>query len=244
MNAKIDRENIRTIEELIIDILYENRELNFTYDGLKIEVEKKYKKLHNANLDISDFRNVLKKICNENFIGSRKAVFPIPRDVPPDVWTGEQEEIEIFYLREKGIARVLENELREKNIRLSNHEKMLTEIVGRVEEQARDVENTKKEFFYLKKYMDNKFNEVKKIRNEFEQVRKEFYTKILEIFGIFVAIFSFIIVGFAQVPSLVKAENDWLKNLSNASAIFLPLTFVLILLLICIEIINRSMIKK
>ncbi len=92
--------------------------------------------------------------------------------------------------------------------------------------------------------MLTKFNEVKKIRNEFEQVRKDFYTKILEIFGIFVAIFSFIIVGFTQIPPVVNATNTWEENFLNASAIFIPLLIVLIILIMGIGIIHWLATRK
>ena len=217
------------IEDLILEILYENRDLNFTHDGL---ITKARKKIRDEDFEDDDFTNAIMKLLKEKFIGSRESVIPLPRGVSSEDWTGEQEIIEFYYLAEKGSVRFIDNNLKKKGIKLSEQEEFIKNLAGKVDSQSRDVEITKKEISNIKKVIDGKFSEVKKIRNEVDGIRKEFYGRILLIFSIFVSVFAFIIVGFEQITTLVNPGNDWITNFSNVSVVFFPLLIVLLILMI------------
>ena len=74
-----------------------------------------------------------------------------------------------------------------------------------------------------------------------DKPRKDFYTNIfqiktfIQILGIFVAIFSFIVVGSTQIPHIVSSENTWYDNLLNVSAVLIPLTVVLLILIFSLQ---------
>lgn len=64
-----------------------------------------------------------------------------------------------------------------------------------------------------------------------------FYSKIIEIVGIFIAIFSFII---ASIHISFKAEGTFFEIIVKSSAIFIPLTISIGLLLIMIKLVIRK----
>ncbi len=55
-----------------------------------------------------------------------------------------------------------------------------------------------------------------------------FYGKMIEIFGIFVAIFSFVLIG---GKTALTCNGAWLERTSCSTSIFLPIALVLVLLL-------------
>lgn len=70
-------------------------------------------------------------------------------------------------------------------------------------------------------------------KNEaFENKLENFYSKQIELFGIFIAIFSFIIAGI-QISS--KAEGTFIDKLSTSTAIFLPITICIVVLFVLIK---------
>ncbi len=105
----------------------------------------------------------------------------------------------------------------------------LSELAGKTERSITSALN----------YITETKNEVKDIKNDFQKLQSDFYGRLIQIFSIFVAIFSFILVGFTQIPILVGIERDFWANLSNVSAVFFPLTGVLIILLIATSIVIK-----
>lgn len=71
----------------------------------------------------------------------------------------------------------------------------------------------------------------------FKNKLENFYSKQIELFGIFIAIFSFIIAGI-QISS--KVEGTFIDKLSTSIAIFLPITFCIVVFFALI----KSIIKK
>lgn len=76
---------------------------------------------------------------------------------------------------------------------------------------------------------------IKKIHNLDKRI-DNFYSKIIEIVGVFIAIFSFIIAG---IQISFKAEGTFEEILLKSSAIFLPILVSIIILLVCIRFITK-----
>ena len=78
----------------------------------------------------------------------------------------------------------------------------------------------------------NKLENFDKKNEAFENKLENFYSKQIELFGIFIAIFSFIIAGI-QISS--KAEGTFIEKLSTSTAIFLPITICIVILFALIK---------
>jgi hypothetical protein len=74
--------------------------------------------------------------------------------------------------------------------------------------------------------------EVNKKHNELKERLEGFYGKLIEIFGLFIAIFSFIIAG---IQTAAKVEGGFLEKLGSSAAVFVPVTFCIIALLLTIR---------
>jgi hypothetical protein len=90
----------------------------------------------------------------------------------------------------------------------------------------------------------NKFNkeivtskvEMVETLNKVQQLNKrldDFYGKIIEIVGIFIAVFSFIIAGI-QISFKIEGAT-FIDKLINSCAIFIPIMFCIIILLLMIK---------
>jgi hypothetical protein len=77
-----------------------------------------------------------------------------------------------------------------------------------------------------------KIDAFNKKHSEFEAKLDNFYSKQIELFGIFIAIFSFIIAGI-QITS--KSNGTFLENLSTNTAVFIPITFAIAILFYLIK---------
>ncbi|WP_425077925.1 hypothetical protein [Psychroserpens sp. S379A] len=91
---------------------------------------------------------------------------------------------------------------------------------------------------------EDKINELlKKIKNfnkknsAFEKRLENFYSKQIELFGLFIAIFSFIIAG---IQIAANVEGTFIEKLATSAAIFIPLTLCIVVLFVLI----RNIIKK
>ena len=72
--------------------------------------------------------------------------------------------------------------------------------------------------------------------DDFNKRINNFYGKLIEIFGIFVAIFSFIILA---IQSSLTCSGDWKSRLACSSSIFIPVTIVLIILILLTHYLKR-----
>ena len=84
--------------------------------------------------------------------------------------------------------------------------------------------------------LNNMVNATKEVYDSLENTKTDFnkridnfYGKLIEIFGIFVAIFSFIIVG---AQSTLNCCGGFWDRLSCSAAIFIPITITLVILVI------------
>lgn len=83
----------------------------------------------------------------------------------------------------------------------------------------------------------NKFSEeIENTRDNFDKKIDNFYGKLIEIFGVFIALFSFIILG---INASFKCEGDFIDKLVCSSAIFLPITLVMIILVLIVHYLKR-----
>jgi len=235
---------LKAIEEKVIEILYAYKDNGLDSVELKkiitSEITKKFKTLNEKSFEVT-----LILLLHHRYIEREKITFP-GREYKREgeMIIEEPFDILIYRIAPKGMAIIFEKEMMMKGEKLTNQEKSIFDLSKRITEQADDVLQTKQminKTFNEIKDIDEK---IKNIKEEFYDVRENFYTKEIEIFGIFVAIFSFIIIGFTQIPSVVKAENSWIVNLSNASAIFIPLTIVLVILIVMIGIVNWLTTRK
>jgi hypothetical protein len=64
-----------------------------------------------------------------------------------------------------------------------------------------------------------------------------FYTKLIEIFGLFVAVFSFIIAG---IQVAAKQAGSFWQQLAISGAVFIPLTLCIIVLLLMVRWVIRK----
>jgi hypothetical protein len=64
-----------------------------------------------------------------------------------------------------------------------------------------------------------------------------FYTKLIEIFGLFVAIFSFIIAG---IQVATKQAGSFWEQLAISGAVFIPLTLCITVLLLMVHWVTRK----
>jgi len=64
-----------------------------------------------------------------------------------------------------------------------------------------------------------------------------FYTKLIEIFGLFVAVFSFIIAG---IQVATKQAGSFYEQLAISGAVFFPLTLCIVVLLLMIRWVVRK----
>ena len=247
--AKKYFDQLPKIQELILTSLYKKNELEES--NLKKIVATKYKNKYKQKLNEKFYsKALLLLVAGTGDIIKRKLTRPGDRykDPEDDMWYSTEDEDFIFYrITAKGITEILKKDLKKKDEEVSN---TIAEIVGRIESQTRDVESTKQEISDIKENFDSEFNtaqtiskEVGEIRDEIDIIRKEFYGRILQIFGIFVAIFSFIIVGFDQAPNLLISENP-LINIANLGVVFACLMVVLTVLLLGINIIIKTSLKN
>lgn len=77
--------------------------------------------------------------------------------------------------------------------------------------------------------IDQIYDSSENIKNEFNKRIDNFYGKLIEIMGIFIAIFSFIILG---IQLSVSCAGSFGERISCSSTIFIPITLVLVLLII------------
>jgi hypothetical protein len=59
-----------------------------------------------------------------------------------------------------------------------------------------------------------------------------FYVRQIELFGVFIAIFSFIIAG---IQIAAKAEGNFIEKLTTSASIFIPVTFCIVVLVLFIR---------
>jgi hypothetical protein len=78
---------------------------------------------------------------------------------------------------------------------------------------------------------------VNKKHAEFESKLDNFYSKQIELFGLFIAIFSFLIAG---IQMAAKSEGTFWNRLSTSGAIFIPIIISICILFYLI----RRILKK
>ena len=233
------------IQDMIVDILYEYKDTSVDEYKLKSLIKNKLK-LEEPLFD-KIFYHAIVMIVTKEYINRNVDTFPSERYKDPD--TGEEietesEDIISYSIAAKGITKILEKELKGKRERLGRHERILFDLGRQMAVQSVQVKEEKQAIDTMKLEINEKFTKIERIENEIENIKSDFYTKILEIFGIFVAIFSFIIIGFSDIPRLVDPAKDFWYNFYNVSAVFFPLTIVLIILLAIIGFINWWTIKR
>ncbi len=77
-----------------------------------------------------------------------------------------------------------------------------------------------------------KIKDFNKKNSAFEKRLENFYSKQIELFGLFIAIFSFIIAG---IQIAAKIEGSFIEKLATSAAIFLPLTLCIVVLFVLIN---------
>ena len=194
-------------EEVLINIILKHPELEYS----DLDTAKNYLKIALGNL-------VLKKEVEVAEISKDKRL--------------------IINITKKGYKRLSKTKSEQKEITKDEMLDQLTNIYSESKNNAEKVEAFDRKFDVIEEIIEKKFstieqigNEVERIRDELKKVQSEFYGKIIQIFSIFVAIFAFIIVGFTQIPHVVSVEKEWLHNLGNASAVFIPIVLCIIILL-------------
>jgi len=235
------------IQDVIVDILYEYKDKYVDESRLKKLIKNKLKlELDEPRFD-KIFQHAAVMLVTREYIN--KVIDTLPSETYKDPFTGdveetESEEIVSYSIAAKGITKILEKELKGKRERLGKHERILFDLGKQMADQSAQVKEEKQAIDTIKLEINDKFTKIERIENEIRNIKSDYYTKILEIFGIFVAIFSFIIIGFADVPRLVDPTKDFWYNFYNVSAVFFPLTIVLIILLAIIGFINWRTIKR
>lgn len=76
------------------------------------------------------------------------------------------------------------------------------------------------------------FRAVEQKQNDLNNKLEGFYGKMIEIFGLFIAIFSFIIAG---IQIAAKADGGFWEKLGTSAAIFIPVTLCIVVLLLTIR---------
>lgn len=237
MKNKNIRQAMKQVEDLILETIYHSPHTTFSPDSLKAEISRRYNKKFNEPLDEKIFDNVLRMLIGQEMLELESQVIPYYWE---NIETGEkirhEEKIETLRITAKGITKILDKKIKQIP---KEFNKQLANVLERVDIQSRDVSYAKERIIKIEKMVNDRVKEIENIKNEFDRIRSEFYGRILQIFGIFVAIFSFIIVGFTQIPQLVRADNDWLTNFLNVSTVFIPLIIVLGIILFSIWWITR-----
>ena len=112
----------------------------------------------------------------------------------------------------------------------------LKEILGRVErlnlETDKIIQDFQAELFKAQKILQDTDRTNKELSSKVEG----FYGRQIELFGVFIAIFSFIIAG---IQIAAKAEGNFVDKLGTSASIFIPITFCIALLLFMIRKIIR-----
>jgi len=102
------------------------------------------------------------------------------------------------------------------------HAQPLNEAIEQIEKVYITVEDTKQE--------------VQEVKKGFNKRIDNFYGKLIEIFGIFIALFSFIMVGL-QVS--LSCKEDFYSRLYCSTATFIPIAAVLVILILLIHHLKR-----
>lgn len=102
------------------------------------------------------------------------------------------------------------------------HAQPLNEAIEQIEKVYDSVEDTKQE--------------IQAVKRGFNKRIDNFYGKLIEIFGIFIAIFSFIIVG---LQTSLSCKGDFYSRLACSTATFIPIVVVLVILILLIHHLKR-----
>ena len=199
-------------EEIILDILYKYDKENILFppERIKKELKEIFNEKYKEKLKDSVFNSALSRLEHLKYVTREEF------DIPPEKREKRDEKGNLISYREKhiflkitprGITRAMNKELYES---VDEAKKSIAEVERQVGEK----------FDSTVLYMENIKKDVTQMRNDIETIRKEFYGRILEIFGIFVSIFAFIIVGFTQITTLVNPGSDWVTNFVNVSAVY------------------------
>jgi hypothetical protein len=116
----------------------------------------------------------------------------------------------------------MEQKLKESEEKLSNLQVSLTKVKKEFWEYQELLVESKNDMDIVEDDLNDK---IKKIDNKIDQQ----YGKFIEILGIFIAIFAFIIVG---IQSSFRIEGDFLDRLLYSTSIFIPITLVLVILIL------------
>lgn len=92
---------------------------------------------------------------------------------------------------------------------------------------------TGKDFNDLVNHVNSTLRKIETIDKKIEN----FYSKIIEIVGIFIAIFSIIIAG---IQISLKTDGSFIEILTKCTAIFIPIVFCILILLLGIRFILKS----
>jgi hypothetical protein len=111
-------------------------------------------------------------------------------------------------------------------------QEQLKAINDRIEKLNIDTDNRVKEF-------NNEFQKGQTVLKEIDAKNlslsnklEGFYGRQIELFGVFIAIFSFIIAG---IQIAAKVEGNFLEKLATSASIFIPVTLCIVVLLVIVK---------
>jgi hypothetical protein len=208
------------VQSLILDLLYDLELKNFIpfLDMFPDNIGKEFKKKYNKPLDLKIYGHAFSNLEHQKLIEINK----YPRDKPD---LDERMKRDYIRITTKGTTRVLQK-------RLTQMVDDAKKSIGDVEQKVEKRIDTAIGFINgVKSEVTNIKQDVERIEKDFKIEQNRFYAKLIEIFGIFVAIFSFIIVGFNQYCCIIKEGSDLNTNLTYIITIFILLVFILVFLI-------------
>lgn len=205
------------VQNLIITLLNKKPDFYPNKKDLKNRVKKEYKKYFDNEIENNIYNHAFNDLIHRKEIETKKYTTPHKKESKEKGFT-VLKQVEVVRITTKGVTQAIKKEL------ISSAEEMKESM----KEIKQDMDHRIDSNIV---YMNSIKTDVEEIKEDIEIIRKQFYGRILEIFGIFVTVFSLIIIGFTQVPNIVGINLGFWQNISNVTVIFFPLLIVLLILM-------------
>lgn len=233
VNEDLDIEEFREIQSLILEILYNHWVKEFV--PYLDTFYKFFKSKYNKPLNKTIFDIAFNSLIEQKLIEVVEKTETTTKD-------GKKTKRTFIRITANGTTRVLERKLKEKTDKIViDAEKSVDDLEERINNKIKETRTYLDE---IQVETGNIKGDIERIDEDFKKEQNRFYAKLIEIFGIFVAIFSFIIVGFNQYCCMISKDCSVTGNIAYIVTIFTLLVLILLILLWAVGRVVKSINKS